>query len=72
MNNIRNSSGIYNNNSCNSKSNNVTVFLTFKDSGLTLLNNTRINSSINVSRSTQLITTINSSLHVSGITMLNR
>jgi hypothetical protein len=44
MNNIINSSGVYDVNSYNSISNNTTILSTFKVSGLTQLNTTTINS----------------------------
>ncbi len=45
MNNIINSSGVYDINSYHSKSNNATILSTFNVSGLTQLNTTTINSS---------------------------
>ncbi len=72
MNNIINSSGVYDISSYNSISNNATILSTFNVSGLTHLNRTTITSSLNVSGSTILNkTTINNSFYVSGITMLN-
>ncbi len=55
MNNIINSSGVYDNNSYNSILNNTTILSTFNVSGLTQLNTATINSSLNVSGSTILI-----------------
>ncbi len=73
MNNIINSSGVYDINSYNSISNNTTILSsTFNVSGLTQLNTTTINSSLNVSGSTILNkATINNSLYISGDTTLN-
>jgi hypothetical protein len=72
MNNIINSSGVYDISSYNSIPNNANILSTFNVSGLTQLNSTTITSSLNVSGSTILNkTTINNSLYVSGITMLN-
>jgi hypothetical protein len=66
MNNIINSSGVYDINSYNSISNNTIILFTFNVSGLTQLNTTTINSSM-----LNNDTTINSSLLVSGNTIIN-
>ncbi len=47
MNNIINSSGVYDINAYNSTSNNTTILSTFNVSGLTILNTTYIKSSLN-------------------------
>ena len=73
MNNIINSSGVYDITSYNLTSNKTTILSTFNVSGLTQLNSTTITSSLNVSGLTQLnSTTITSSLNVSGSTYLNK
>jgi hypothetical protein len=73
MNNIINSSGVYDINSYNSISNNTTILSTFNVSGSTILNKTTINNFLYVSGITILNnnTSINSSLIVSGNTIIN-
>ena len=73
MNNIINSSGVYDINSYNSISNNTTILSTFNVSGSTILNKTTINNFLYVSGFTILNnnTSINSSLIVSGNTIIN-
>jgi len=70
MNNIINSSGIYDITSYNLTSNNATILSTLNVSGTTTLNNVIINGSFNSNNSINSNTTINGTLNVSGTTSL--
>jgi hypothetical protein len=70
----KNSSGVYDINSYNSKSNNATILSTFNVSGLTQKNTATINSSLNVSGSTllnKILLIIHGMFQVLQFTMLN-